>query len=284
MMRRRVLAAMVAAAVLVPVAPAAAGGWWSHIRIDGNALGVGEEVTAEAHVMFESMREAETARASGGYHAYLVRGFDRSLLSEAMSRGERHGWWRPPEEVIRLGDVELSGWDANLADATATFAVPDVAPGTYELMFCTLDCAEPLADLVPALDVAVFGDAATARLARDLAGVTEQLQETAFEVSTGMEELRDDVRGVRSGVKAAAGVTSGLAASLEDLQAGLAEPAPAATSPGWLASGGWFLAGAALTLVFAGRRRRLDAEPDTPQEQADGLVTREAAPEFITRA
>jgi hypothetical protein len=283
-MRRRVLAGMVAAAALVPMAPAAAGGWWSNIRIDGNAVGVGETVTAEAHVMFASMREAETAQASGGYHAYLIRGFDRSLLDEALSTGQRHGWWRPPEEAIHLGEVDFSGWDANLADATATFVVPEVAPGTYEVMFCTLDCAEPLADLIPALDVAVFGDAPTARLARDVAGLTGQLQETAFEVASGMDGLREEVRSVRSGVERAAGATSDLAASLEEFRASSAEPAPAPPSPGWTASGGWFLAGAAVTLVFAGRRRRGSAEADTPQEQPDVLATSQTPPEFITRA
>lgn len=280
-MRGRMLAATVATGVLVPAGTSFAGGWWGSIQVDGNALGVGETVAVSAQVMFDDVSEAEHARAHGGYHAYFIDGFDRSVLDAAMASGDRHGWWQPPAQAVHLGEVTFHGWDANLAVATATIEVPEVPQGHYDLMFCTLDCEEPLADLIPTTDVRIFADGVDAQLARDVAGLTELLHTTSSESGDRIERLRGEVRGLGADVAAAADDTTGIADSLERLTASPAA-APPATSPWWASTAGWFLAGALAAWTVAGRRR--GAHPERSVEEAGPEIADPtmAPPEFVT--
>lgn len=280
-MRGRVLATAVATAVLVPAGTSVAGGWWSSIQVDGNALGVGETVDVSAHVMFDDVSAAEHARADGGYHAYLIDDFDRSVLDAAMASGDRHGWWQPPAQAVHLGVVTFHGWDANLAVATATIEVPDVPQGHYDLMFCTLDCAEPLADLIPTTDVRIFADRVDAQLARDLAGLTELLHTTSFEFGDRIERLRGEVRGLGADVAAAADDTTRIADSLERPAA---DPAaePPVTSPWWASAAGWFLAGALAAATVASRRRGADTDGNLEEAEAAAAQPALAPPEFVT--
>lgn len=285
-MRGRVLTATLTALVLVPTGPAVAGGWWGSIQVDGHVLGVGEVVPVSAHVMFDSLADAEHARENGGYHAYLIEGFDRSVLDAAMSSGDRHGWWEPPARAIHLGEVTFHAWDANLAVATAGIEVPDVPQGLYDVMFCTLDCAEPLADLIPTLDVRVFADAMDAQLARNVAGLTEELHTVSAELRDRVDQVGGDVRGLGADVRALASETETIAGSLE---ASAATAATATTgpsdvrSPAWLTAGGWFLAGALASWALAGRSRRRAASGPVPAEAPSSAEEPALPPpEFVT--
>jgi hypothetical protein len=132
---------------------ATAGGWWSSIRLDHARVGVGEELAAEAEVMFSSVEAAEAAQSAQGkdaFYAYLLRGFDYSIVDRAMREAFTPSWWSVGDaEAYRAGQVTVDELDLNLARATASFRVPDVPPGKYAVMFCDDECVHPMADLIP---------------------------------------------------------------------------------------------------------------------------------------
>lgn len=128
---RTLLVVTVVAGLLLTPSAAFAGGWFSGIDLQGRYLGIGESLTFRSEVMFRNLEDAERARDSGEFHAYLVRGIDHRALNEATLVAEPKHWWSPPKELRLIGDVRLSKWNANLAVATAVIDVPEVTPGSY---------------------------------------------------------------------------------------------------------------------------------------------------------
>lgn len=184
-----VLAALLAG----PLAqPARGGGWWSTIGMDGPYIGVGETVSVRAEFLFPTTEAAQSARSSGAYYAYIVRGMDERALDRAMRVAEPKDWWTPPPEIYRAGAVRLSGFESNLAVARAHVTVPDLPTGRYSLMLCTDRCVDPLGDIIPA-GVHVSADASLAAEARRLAAATERLD---LKESRARSELRRSARRV----------------------------------------------------------------------------------------
>lgn len=254
-MRRALVVAGSAIALLVSASPASAGGWWTFIELESSALASGTHMRASTEVMFESLEAADRARRTGSFAAYLVRGLDWNIVDEAMGKANPGDWWRLGDaRAIRLGPVRLSDWDANLARASARFEVPDVPVGRYSFMFCTADCSDALADVVPS-KVEIVTDPATSevvalaeRLRSRLYGLGVDLRHAEGQLGTvdalarEVKELRVDLGDVREQIAAAS------QAQQQD------RPTP------WAAFAGWFLAGA-LTVAagFAvARRRRKD--------------------------
>jgi hypothetical protein len=141
------------AAVLLVPSSATAGGWWSSIRLDRARVTVGEKMKAEAGPIFSSTEAAEAARDARGKdasYAYLLRGFDYSIVDGAQREADPKNWWSVGgAEVYFAGRVTVNGLDLNLARATASFRVPKAPPGKYAVMFCDAECVHPLADLIP---------------------------------------------------------------------------------------------------------------------------------------
>jgi hypothetical protein len=142
----------IAVVLLVPPT-ATAGGWWSSIRLDRARVVVGEKMKAEAGAMFSSTEAAEAAREARGEdasYAYLLRGFDYSIVARAMHEADPQNWWTVGgAEAYWAGRVTVSGLDFNLGRATASFRVPKAPPGKYAVMFCDALCVQPLANLIP---------------------------------------------------------------------------------------------------------------------------------------
>ena len=103
--------------------------------------------------MFSSTEAAEAARDARGedaFYAYLLRGFDYSIVDRAQHEADPQNWWSVGgAKVYWAGRVTVNGLDFNLATATASFRVPKVPPGKYAVMFCDAYCVHPLADLIP---------------------------------------------------------------------------------------------------------------------------------------
>jgi hypothetical protein len=253
------VAAIVAALVLAVAAPGSAGGWWSYIDLEHEDLVVGETVTAQAQVMFRTTTEAE---AADGYHAYLVRGIDHAALDAALTRPDPTGWWSPPREIVHLGAVEVDDRDANLARAVATFEVPAVPPGIYGLMFCTAGCEEPMADVIPTLDLALHTDAASAATSRAIRSLDGRVTDELALLDEQLGRLAEDVRTARRLLAGEVGdletVTAELATAVGAVRDDVRDLAAAAPAGGEQAPFLWFLAGAVLAggaALGAGRRR-----------------------------
>jgi hypothetical protein len=141
------------AAILLVSPSAKAGGWWSSIRLDRARVTVGQQMTAETQVMFSSTGAVEGARKARGkdaFYAYLLRGFDYSVVDRAMREASPQNWWSMGgAEAYWVGRVTVGASDLNLATATASFRVPKAPPGRYAVMFCDTGCAHPMADLIP---------------------------------------------------------------------------------------------------------------------------------------
>ncbi|HEX2294334.1 MAG TPA: hypothetical protein VHN37_03405 [Actinomycetota bacterium] len=238
--------------------PARAGGWWSSIGMEGQPVGIGESIALHAgEVMFDTLEEAERARTQS-FYAYLVREFDEKALDDALSRGEPGDWWSPLTEPIRIGTVDLSGWDANLAEAHARLDIPRVTTGPYYLMLCDEGCEAPLGNLIPAR-VEVTADALAARTMR-------RLEKTEADLSLAVQRTRNDVRRTGATLRRAladdAEQEAEQAERIAALRARLAD-VPRPEGPPWFAYAGWFVAGGATALLVFGRRRLRtgDAEP-----------------------
>lgn len=164
-MCRVVLASMITA-LLIP-SWAAAGGWWSGIDLDRSTVAVGQRVRAHAEVLFSSASAAAAAREHR-FYVYLLRDFDYSVVERAMGKRSPRRWWsiNSSADVINVGRVVVHLSDRNLSTARASFIVPELAPGTYALMFCDPGCAHPLGDVIPTRGFTVVADVATARIAQ----------------------------------------------------------------------------------------------------------------------
>jgi hypothetical protein len=245
-------AALLLAAALA--GPAQAGGWWTSIRIDGPYVGVGETLTVGANPMFGTIAAAGQAHRSGGFHAYLLQGVDEEMVSEAMSVAEPGDWWTPPPVRHLVGTVRLSRPDANLATATAEVTIPDVPPGRYSLMLCTSECADPLADVVPA-DVVVSGDAALAGTARRLDAAHRRLRSKAIRAGHRLEGARDRLDDVRDDLEAESEAAGYLEEKVDELTAALA--ARSGEGRGFGAGAAWGFAGGLLAAAFVRLGSRL---------------------------
>lgn len=233
---------------------ASSGGWWSHIDLDEELVFAGREVTATAEFLFSSIEEAEHARVSGKFFAYLIAGFDFATVDAAMGRPEPRGWWTlGGARAIRVGTVRLTGWDGNLAQARARFVIPDLEPGAYAVMFCDEACEQPLGDVVPT-EVSVVADPLTARLARRVERLEARVVRAERATRRAQQDAVSEVMAMSRDLDAleqrVVGITAGLAGEEE--------------SPGlpWLAFAGWFVAGAAFSLALITRvRRRTETRP-----------------------
>jgi hypothetical protein len=153
MLRSLLAIGCVGGALLVPPS-AAAGGWATSIRLDRTRVAVGDEVNAQAGLMFRSLAAAKAAQSreeqGGAFYVYLLRGFDYSGVLRAMRKPFPRNWWSVGSaDAFRVGRVVIRGRVSNLALANASFRVPEVPPGPYAVMFCDTGCAHPLADVVP---------------------------------------------------------------------------------------------------------------------------------------
>lgn len=285
-MRTRLAGAAVLTVGLLAVPlPVAAGGWATSIQLDKEMVAVGETVTASATVMFASIEEAQEAVQHGGHHAYLVQGVDRERLDDALVTAEPGRWWTVPPTSLHLAELEFSGTDANLADVHVTFTVPDVEPGMYGVMFCSDGCAEPLADVVPRLDIPLHDDPVLARMVRSLE--TQDGGSRLSVMQRRLDEVYESVGALRRQLRTA-------------LEQPAPSPAPAPTpevSPAaapielsrstpaqdWLVVAGAFLAGATLAGIVLSlrQRRRL---PPAPREPRVLVAEPESVPEPMASA
>ncbi len=236
--------------------PAVAGGWWSTIDLDGAYLGIGEKVKVRSEVLFKTVEDARRAQ-NVEYRAYLLRGLDPRWPDRLMSQAHFRRWWQPPGAMINVGSVEVSSLDSNLVTTTARLAIPDVAPGSYDLMFCTVGCRKPLADIVP-LAVDVTADAVAARTARDLQRTNERLAVARARLRFDLRRLERRARETRETLAESTGRIIALEAQLARAESDRPSPSP-------LVYVGWFIAGSTVALIGLRRRRRTnDWEPMVP--------------------
>lgn len=293
--RRTIVATAVAGGVMAVTAmPAAAGGWWTSPQLEHSTLAIGESTTVSADLMFASVDAAKVAAGSGEYFAYLVRGIDEAGLQEAMSTAEPgRDWWTAPTGAIQLAPLTLDGRDSNLGGAAATFVVPDVEPGIFDVMLCDRGCSQALADVVPLRDVYV-GDPVTVRLLRDAGLETQHLLDQFGSMRSQLDRLNDQTGTLSDTLddldqRLEDQATEGhrLTASLATLETRIAEgerPAPALT-PWWIHAG-WFLGGAGLAAAWMRRRRGAmdevghDRDGRAASPDVDGA--RPSPPELVT--
>lgn len=254
-MRRTVVLLVVAVGVLLSQTAAAGGGWWTSIDVHDQFLGRGESLRVKVdEVLFDSIEAAEEAEQTQ-YFAYLVEDFDRRALDRAMSRRNPKDWWEPVGRVFQTGTVTFENRDANLTEGRVHLEVPEVPPGRYFLMLCDAGCRTPLANHIP-VRVHIASDMLAAQTTRRLDRVNERL-------SLALAQVRRDVRRTERELRQAEASSAQAAEAAEEAAA--PQPVPVTdrdTTPwSWIPYAGWFLAGAAVTLVLA--RRRLESRfPD----------------------
>lgn len=290
--RTMAVAVLAGVATAVTATPAAAGGWWSTPQLEHQTLAIGESTTVSVGVMFSSTEEADEVVGSGEYFAYLVRDIDEAGLHDAMSRSGPDGdWWTTPDEAIELGPLTLGRNMSNLGNAKATFVVPEVEPGIYDVMLCDRGCSRALADVVPLRDVYV-GDPVTVRFLREAGLETQYLLDQFGSMQSQLERLDDqtgtlsDQTGTLSdtiddlGRRFEDQTTTGhrLTASLATLESRLGEGGQqGSVATPWWAQAGWFVAGAAVAIAWMRRRhgRTMD-EPGDDRGRADDRDRRPA--------
>lgn len=242
--------------VLVP-GPAKAGGWWSGIGLEGQPIGMGETISLRvSEVMFDTIEEADRAR-NQTFYAYLVRSFDEEALDKAMARANPGDWWTPTSEPIRVGSVDLGNWDANLAKARVTFAVPRIAEGSYYLMLCDPGCDIPLGNLTPS-EVSITTDVVAAR-------TTRRLVEAEADLTLALQRSRADLRETRDMLRQALSDDADQTDRINALERQLTETQAPDQTP-WIAYGGWFIGGAAIALLLGRRRRQSPLNWSAPTE------------------
>jgi hypothetical protein len=255
-MRRMALSVLAASMLSLSQAPASAGGWWTTLDLHDQYLGTGESFTIKVReILFDSIEAAERAEHTA-YFAYLVKDFDRRALDRAMSRPDPKNRWRPFGPVVQVGIVTPSGRDANLSRGSVDIDVPDVAPGAYWIMLCDAGCRTPLGNHIP-VPVNVISDALAAQTARRFHQANERLTFSLAQVRGDVRRMQRKVRELRA-----------------DAADAVAEPEPtvvierATSRPSWIPYAGWFVAGAAVALIFARRRREEKQLPEILIEPA----------------
>ena len=264
-LRTLVVVVMGIGLALAPSA-AAGGGWWSSIDLPGAYVGAGETFTVRSHVLFADLEEYEEARESGEYFAYLIHDLDPSVFTNVQSQQEFADSWRPPAEMTLIGDVELTGWDANIVTAVSTVTIPDLPPGSYDVMFCDAGCTRPLGDLIPT-GVRLAADPITAQTARRLDGTRQRLH-------LALARVRRDVRHAERRIDDARADAATAARYAENLGRKLAAVEREPSSPAWIPYLGWFLSGAVLALLLrrragslrATQERSIETIPDDARE------------------
>jgi uncharacterized coiled-coil protein SlyX len=255
MVRRFMLASLLA--LLLPSA-ATAGGWWSFIDTDRSTVAAGQQVKAEAEVLFSSIRAAQEAQ-DGRFYVYALRGLDYSNVRRAMSKPSPEDWWSLGDaNALELGRVVLRVSEANLGRARASFTVPELTPATYALMFCDADCAHPLGDVIPTLDFTVVADPATAQIAERTTRLEERL---AAGQARSLAAARAAGRSARTAVANTEAELRALGEKLSALDREVADAANSSRPPLW-ALAGWVIAGGfAGAFAFLMLRRRSANRP-----------------------
>lgn len=268
MRSRAVVPGVVMIAVLLLAPAASAGGWWSYAHVEGGRVAVGESLLVRSGASFATVEDAEAARARP-YYAYLVRGHDRTLLRRAMTKANPDRWWRlsTDAELIRVGELELSNFNANLAQARVRITIPPQTDrGRWHLMFCDDGCRAPMGSVIPT-PVRVSTPAAMARTARRMSVLAEQRGHVLADQRRQLLQLHEELGAAR---RTATEATEQLRAQ---------DSAPAATTAAWT----WpsALVGALVALLLGGaglwlRRRSHDAGTEDRSER------QESAPEDRT--
>jgi hypothetical protein len=271
---RPALVSAVAFLLLAPQA-AAGGGWWTFIGANPSPAAPGQRVQVEAAVEFRSDAAAGAAQGSGRYFVYLLRDFEDSAIESAMRHASPpQGWWSLGDaEAIQVAPltVRLTHPRWNLGKASAAFTMPDLEPGTYDVMLCDAGCTAPLADVIPTKGFTLVADAATAELVTDVDRLEHDLRKQADRLA----ESRDATEGARA-------MALGAREEALRLRAEVSSPADdAGTSPLATALGyaGCALGGALIgTLgVFALRRRSKPSPPGPPDWHPTDEELRELA-------
>jgi len=246
--------------VLLMPQPAVGGGWWASINVDRTTVIPGEEVEVSASVMFPTTRAAEEAQETGGFYVYLLEGFDYSVFDEAMQEPNPRDWWSlGSAEAIQVGQATVTVRDRNLARASATFAVPELALGSYHLMLCDADCNRPLGDVIPRRDFTVVADPATAGLTEQVDSLQQRTQVNARDHSRELRKAQDDAEAADASVQSAGSAIE----RLEERVDSLAAESRSAPGMAWWGVAALLGAGAmigALTALLIRRRR-----PRTPR-------------------
>jgi hypothetical protein len=259
--RRFMLASLMA--LLLP-SSATAGGWWSFVETDRSTVAVGQQVKADAEVLFSSIRAAREAQGDR-FYVYALRGLDYSIVRRAMNKPSPEDWWSLGKaDAVELGRVVLRVPEANLGQARASFTVPELPPATYSLMFCDADCAHPLGDVVPTRDFTVVADPATAEMAKRTARLEKRLARQAQSLAaarTAARSARTSARSARTAVVNTEAELRALDERLRALDREVAEAASSSRSSHW-AFAGWAIAGAlAGAFAFAMLRRPSAKKP-----------------------
>jgi hypothetical protein len=247
------LVALTASMLGLTQAPASAGGWWTTLDLHDQYIGTGESFTiAVREIMFDSIEAAKQAEHTG-YFVYLVKDFDHRALDRAMSRPDPKNWWRPFGPLVKLGEVTPLGRSSNLSRGRAEINVPEVPPGPYWVMLCDMGCRTPMGNHIP-VPVNVISDALAAQTARRFHQANERLTFAVARLRGDIRQMQREVRDLRT--------------EAADAADAIAQPAPtlvserATTEPSWLPYAGWFVAGAAVAIMFARRRRVEEPLPE----------------------
>lgn len=189
-MRKLIVGLLVSVVMAMPTG-VRAGGWWSFVQAPSRYLAIGETVTLQGEDVFESAGDRRKAfSGERQFFVYLLQGTDREMVDEAMGEADPGDWWTPPERGVPLGRVEFAGHDQGIYNVRTDVQIPDVAPGKYELMYCTDRCQEPLTNHVP-LEVTIVEATAAGLVKSD-----RRAQEEVERLISSRSQVRAELRGL----------------------------------------------------------------------------------------
>jgi hypothetical protein len=258
--------------LLITPQAAVAGGWWSDIDVNRSTVAPGQRVEVNEEVRFRSTAEAEKAAETGRFYVQLLRGFDYSVVERAMRRPSPRNWWSlGGAEAIQVGQVAVGVSGSNLGRARAAFTVPELPPGTYDLMLCSAACSEPLADVIPVNGFTVVANRATAQIAHRVEVLERRTGRLAFRlaVRADADRGRAVARDARSEVE-----------QLEGQVASLADRGSSSPPVAHWAYAGWLVAGVLVGAIAALVRRRagvVGAGRDASQGRIEPLLEHRAS-------
>ena len=206
----------------------------------------------KAQVLFSSASAAAEARRHP-YYVYLLRDFDYSVVARAMGKRSPRRWWsvNSGAGVFNVGRVVVHSSDRNLGKASASFIVPELAPGTYALMFCDVGCAHPLADVIPSRGFTVVADVATARIAQR----NDHLEKRVWRQARQLVAARDAIGSARVDAMNSRSDLDQLQAKMRLIERRVGNGQDSPSGSRW-ASAGWLVAGALLGALVVLRGRR----------------------------